>query len=94
MTGRPTRAASAPANPADPARSKSRLPVQAGELALFPEDVPIPEQALCELWGLDEFVVKEKVLRPLDDLSIVTWDPRERTVAALQANQASSGCNV
>jgi hypothetical protein len=91
MTGRPTRAASAPANPADPARSKWRLPVQAGELALFPEDVPIPEQALCELWGLDEFVVKEKVLRLLDDLSM---DPRERTVAALQANQASSGCNV
>jgi WD40 repeat protein len=56
------------------------LRVQAGELTLFPEDVPIPEQALCELWGLDEFVVKEKVLRPLDDLSIVTWDPQEQTV--------------
>jgi WD40 repeat protein len=56
------------------------LKVQAGELALFPEDVPTPEQALCELWGLDEFAVKEKTLRPLHDLSIVTWDPQERTV--------------
>jgi WD40 repeat protein len=56
------------------------LRMQAGELALFPEDVPTPEQALCELWSRDEFAVKEKTLRPLYDLSIVTWDPRERAV--------------
>jgi hypothetical protein len=56
------------------------LKVQAGELALFPEDVPTPEQALCELWGRSEFAVKEKTLRPLHNLSIVTWDPRQRAV--------------
>ena len=54
--------------------------VQAGELALFPEDVPTPEQVLCELWGRSEFAVKEKTLRPLHNLSVVTWYPRERAV--------------
>jgi NB-ARC domain len=44
------------------------LKVQAGELALFPEDVPTPEQVLCELWGRNEFAVKEKTLRPLQAL--------------------------
>src|SRR5262249_14947611 len=56
------------------------LRARAAELGLFPEDIPIPEQVLCEYWDCDELALNEETLRYLDDLSIVRWDRQARVV--------------
>ena len=61
------------------------LTLKAAEIAVFPEDLPIPTQVLADLWRMDELDVEEEVLRPLDNLSIVAWD---RTVNRVHVHDA------
>ena len=50
------------------------IEARAAELAIFPEDTPIPTPVLASLWGLDSFDVEEDVIRPLDNISLLQWD--------------------
>jgi WD40 repeat protein len=60
--------------------SMPTLRARAAELGLFPEDIPIPEQVLCEFWDCDELALNEDTLRYLDDLSIIRWDRQAQVV--------------
>ncbi|BCG02007.1 hypothetical protein PPGU19_065750 (plasmid) [Paraburkholderia sp. PGU19] len=53
---------------------------KAAELALFPEDVPVPAQVLAELWRMTDIDVEEEVIRPLDMISVLRWDRRSGEV--------------
>jgi WD40 repeat protein len=47
---------------------------KAAELSLFPEDVPVPARVLADLWRMKDIDVEEDVIRPLDMISVLSWD--------------------
>jgi WD40 repeat protein len=60
-------------------RNYPGLSAKAAELSVFPEDTPIPVRAMADLWALDELTVKEKVLRPLNNIQTLLWERQTDT---------------
>jgi WD40 repeat protein len=56
------------------------LSQKAAELAVFPEDVPVPVRVLADLWGMDEFNAEETVVRRLANTGMLRWDREANTV--------------
>jgi WD40 repeat protein len=56
------------------AATHAGIEARAAELAIFPEDTPVPIPVVASLWGLDSFDVEEDVIRPLDNICLLEWD--------------------